>query len=57
MRNPVLSPCRKICKLNQAGTHCTGCLRSLIEITQWRSYSSKQQIRICQELAMREIPD
>ncbi|MBC7681510.1 MAG: DUF1289 domain-containing protein [Ferruginibacter sp.] len=33
----VASPCVAICQMDAAGQLCTGCLRTLDEITVWRS--------------------
>lgn len=39
----VASPCVKQCKLDDSRRYCTGCLRTLDEITGWSSASNVQK--------------
>ena len=37
----VPSPCISICKMDESQTWCTGCFRSIEEITRWSSASNE----------------
>ena len=39
----IASPCINVCQLNEAGTHCVGCQRSVDEIAHWSQYSDAQK--------------
>ncbi len=41
----VSSPCIDVCQLNSQNI-CTGCYRTIDEITQWRSLNKSKQIEI-----------
>lgn len=43
MSDRPLSPCIKQCKLDSSGRYCTGCLRTLPEISGWGSASDAQK--------------
>ena len=43
---PVASPCRDICQLNDAAI-CIGCGRSLGEIEQWSRAGRERRLQIC----------
>ena len=50
---PVPSPCVNICALDDDDT-CTGCQRTVSEITQWRKMSNderRQVLALCHERA------
>ncbi|MBU2048568.1 MAG: DUF1289 domain-containing protein, partial [Gammaproteobacteria bacterium] len=50
----VPSPCIGICALDRAGV-CTGCLRTVDEITRWRTMSRPEQHHVMQHtLPLRE---
>jgi predicted Fe-S protein YdhL (DUF1289 family) len=49
----VDSPCIDICKLDDTRSYCTGCLRSLEEIRQWRDMSDGQKRRVIDFCARR----
>ena len=42
----VASPCRDICRLNEAGV-CIGCGRSLGEIEEWSRAGRERRLQIC----------
>jgi uncharacterized protein len=44
--DPVPSPCREVCRLNEAGV-CMGCGRSLGEIEEWSRAGRERQLQIC----------
>lgn len=48
------SPCVQICKLNKAG-YCTGCKRSVAEITNWARMSEAEAAAIMALLPTRKI--
>lgn len=43
---PILSPCVGVCSINPVTGYCEGCLRTLTEIAQWRSYSHAERRQI-----------
>ena len=49
--------CIRVCKLNMLQTHCIGCKRSLLEIEQWRDYTSERKKELILELDNRIITD
>ncbi len=48
----MISPCINICKMNSDNI-CTGCKRTLEEISNWIYYSEQQRIKIMEELQQR----
>ncbi|MBC8138153.1 MAG: DUF1289 domain-containing protein [Fibrella sp.] len=48
--NDTLTPCVKICRLNDAGTLCTGCGRTLSEIGNWRRMTEGERRRVMDRL-------
>lgn len=50
----VPSPCVEICKLDDAGEHCTGCGRMLDEIAEWRTASNDRKRQILALVASRK---
>lgn len=49
----AISPCVKVCRLNDDKTYCTGCGRTLTQIGDWRTYTDAERVRIMQGLASR----
>ncbi|MFN3962784.1 MAG: DUF1289 domain-containing protein [Fimbriimonadaceae bacterium] len=49
---PVESPCIRVCRLNPEGA-CTGCGRTLDEISDWSLASEAERARICELAAQR----
>ena len=49
----VDSPCIDVCKLDETRLYCTGCLRTLDEIRQWRDMSDGQKRRVIDFCARR----
>lgn len=47
------SPCVKTCLIDQQTGICTGCLRTLDEITGWASYSDQKRDEIMSDLDKR----
>lgn len=47
----VASPCINVCQLNEVGTHCVGCQRSVEEIAQWSQYSNAQKRAVLARIA------
>ncbi len=52
-RDEVQSPCIKICVVHPAERICTGCLRSIDEITQWSKMSNEARAQVMDELPNR----
>lgn len=52
-RDEIESPCIKICVIHPAERLCTGCLRSIDEITQWSRMSAAARRAVMEELPAR----
>lgn len=52
-RNEVQSPCIQICVVHPEERICTGCYRTIDEITQWSKMSPEDRTRIMDELPER----
>lgn len=53
VRDEIQSPCIKICVIHPEERLCTGCLRSIDEITQWSKISNEARAEIMAELPAR----
>lgn len=42
----IESPCINTCRMSADKTVCTGCLRSLAEIANWRDLTDAEKIRV-----------
>lgn len=42
----IESPCTRICAVDQSTGYCTGCFRTLHEISYWVSYTPQERLRI-----------
>lgn len=49
-RDEVQSPCVRICVVHPEARLCTGCLRSIDEITRWSKMNNAERARIVEEL-------
>lgn len=49
-RNEVQSPCIRICVVHPEERLCTGCLRSIDEISRWSKMSDAERAKITAEL-------
>ncbi len=47
----IESPCRKVCRLDDAGTVCTACGRTLTQIRDWQGYTPHKRREIMVRLA------
>ena len=52
-RNEVQSPCIQICVVHPAERICTGCYRTIDEITRWSKMSPEDRSAIMAELPSR----
>ena len=52
-RDEIESPCIKICVIHPESRLCTGCLRSIDEITAWSRMSPDARRAVMQELPSR----
>lgn len=52
-RDEVESPCVKICVIHKEARICTGCLRTIDEITQWSRLSNDDRRALLEELPER----
>ena len=52
-RNEVDSPCVNICIIHPRANICTGCFRSIDEISSWSNMSEPERKRILKELPNR----
>jgi hypothetical protein len=53
-RNEVQSPCVKICVVHPETRLCTGCLRSIDEITRWSKMSADDRRAVIAQLPERK---
>ena len=52
-RDEVESPCIKVCVIHPQTRLCTGCLRSIDEITGWSAMTAQQRRDVIAELPAR----
>ncbi|MDA0362348.1 MAG: DUF1289 domain-containing protein [Proteobacteria bacterium] len=52
-KDEIQSPCIKICVVHPVERICTGCLRSIEEITAWSQMTDTERNTILQELGSR----
>lgn len=50
------SPCIRLCRIDPASGLCTGCQRSLDEISRWSTMTPAQQQAVLDVLPARRIP-
>jgi len=53
-RNEIESPCVQVCVIHPASRLCTGCLRSIDEITRWSKMSGAERREIMGVLPERQ---
>ena len=51
----IKSPCIKICELNPKTKQCTGCFRTISEISNWNSFKEKEQKQILKQIKLRKL--
>lgn len=49
-QNPVITPCIKVCVMDEATGFCLGCGRKIEEIGGWSQMSDSQRIHIMEQL-------
>ncbi|MDA9671015.1 DUF1289 domain-containing protein [Paracoccaceae bacterium] len=54
-RNEIQSPCIKICVIHPSERLCTGCLRTIEEISAWSRLPSEQREKVINELPKRAL--
>jgi len=54
MHDEISSPCNDICRINAETGWCEGCLRTVEEITEWRSSSDDEKREILARVAERK---
>ncbi|WP_298972402.1 DUF1289 domain-containing protein [uncultured Roseobacter sp.] len=52
-RDEVESPCIKVCVIHPEARLCTGCLRSIDEITQWSRMTPEARRTVMEALPLR----
>ena len=52
-RDEIESPCIKVCVIHPTERLCTGCLRSIDEITEWSKMSPDARAAVMEELPSR----
>ena len=55
MRDEIQSPCVKICVIHPAERLCTGCHRTIDEISAWSRLPSEEREKIINELEKRAL--
>ncbi len=53
-RNEIESPCINVCVVHPATRLCTGCARSIDEITHWSRMTPEMRAAIIEDLPARE---
>ena len=53
-RDEIESPCVQICVIHPEARICTGCFRSIEEITKWSKMTNETRASIMEELPTRE---
>ncbi|SCZ55635.1 hypothetical protein SAMN04488118_102450 [Epibacterium ulvae] len=53
-RDEIQSPCVQICVIHPETRLCTGCARSIDEITRWSKMSDDERLSLLAELPKRE---
>lgn len=53
-RDEIQSPCIKICVMHPEARLCTGCYRSIEEITGWTRMSAEDRRAVMEDLPTRE---
>lgn len=53
-RDEVESPCIKVCVIHPEARLCTGCLRSIDEITAWSKMTPEARRRVMADLPTRQ---
>ena len=48
----IKSPCTKHCRVREG--HCTGCFRTVEEISNWRHMSEKEKREVCFKVCNRQ---
>ena len=54
-RDEVESPCIKVCVIQPDTRLCTGCARSIDEITNWSRMSPDERRRVMEDLSRRDV--
>ena len=54
-RDEIESPCIKICVIHPSERQCTGCHRTIEEISSWSRLPSEQRNKIINELPKRAL--
>lgn len=58
MKLDITSPCQRICKIDEPSQLCTGCLRTIDEITRWRHMDDDQKLAVLSAcLDRQQIPN
>ena len=52
-KQPIATPCVKVCKLDLSAPFCVGCFRTLDEIAGWRDFSDAQRQGVLEKLSER----
>ena len=49
------SPCVQVCVVNPGDSHCTGCMRTLQEIRDWRKMTEEERDDVMQACKIRQF--
>lgn len=50
---PVPSPCVGICRMDQEKAWCSGCFRTIEEITRWSTAADQEKLRVWRLISQR----
>lgn len=53
----IISPCTRVCIIDQKSGLCRGCRRTLTEISYWASYTRTEKLAVLETIAQRPHPD
>lgn len=52
---PILTPCRRLCRLDDTGAYCTGCGRTRAELGAWRGMTNAARQALMDTLPARRL--
>jgi uncharacterized protein len=55
MKTPILSPCIKVCVVDETAAVCAGCRRTIDEVARWAGMTDAERRRIMNELPHRQV--
>jgi predicted Fe-S protein YdhL (DUF1289 family) len=50
----LVSPCIKVCRLIEGSNVCSGCFRTIQEITDWQDYKDREKLEVLNRIERRK---